>query len=331
MAATNPFKAKDLIVKYGWQIMPYLSNLGVNLLADSQVLFVDSGATNALDSDDTEHGHSFDKPYATLNFAINMCTASQGDVILLAPGHAEILNDFGTASSDNNTDEVVVDKIGVTIIGIGVGTLRPTFTCGTTGTHTDTTAGINVTAANVRISNIRVVSGLADIAAGITIGASADGTIIENCDIRDGNSATLEMIIGILVVANADDIIIRNNNFSTVPSGGCASVIKLAGGADRAIIEGNVCYGTYSAAAFDADQAASLETIIKDNIFANIGTVGCALHASSTGVLVRNMIAGNGGTLDAGLTNTDLMYCFENYEVDEDNKNAVSVPATDVS
>ncbi len=314
MASTNPMLASDLVSKYGWQIMPYLSNLGVNLLAESQVLFVDSGHAQTLDSDDGEHGHSFQRPFATIDYAIGQCTASQGDVILVAPGHTETI--VGATG-------FVLDVIGVTIIGIGVGTLRPTLSLGTA-----TAATLNVTAANCKLSNLRVISALANIAAGITIGASADGTIIEKCDIRDGNAAALEMVIGISVTADADDIVIRNNNFSTVPSGGCASAIKLVGGSDRCIIEGNTCYGTYSAAALDADQAASLECVIKNNTFANIGTVGCALHASTTGVLINNMIAGNGGTLDGGLTNTDLMYCLGNLEVDEDNVSGVAVPNT---
>lgn len=324
MAATNPFKVSDLVSKYGWQIMVYLSNLGATVLAESAVLFVDSGATNALDSDDGEHGHSFDKPFATANFAMNMCTASQGDIVLLAPGHAETLDDLGTASSDENTDELVMDKIGVSLIGIGSGTLRPTFTCGSA----DTTAGINITAANCRVKNIRVISGLADLAAGITIGASADGTIIEDCDIRDGNSAILEMVIGILVAANADDVVIRNCNFSTVPSGGCANAIKLAGGSDRCIIEGNVAQGTYSAGTVLGSAAKSTEMIIKNNIFTNQGAVALALKTDCTGIISGNFLAGT-TSMAAALTGDNAMWCFENYITGAVAVSGVINPAVD--
>ncbi|KKL92671.1 hypothetical protein LCGC14_1882380, partial [marine sediment metagenome] len=75
MAAVNPLRVSDLIKKYGWTIMPYLSNLGPTLLAEAQVLFVDSGHTNALDADDGEHGHELTKPLATWDYAIGLCTA----------------------------------------------------------------------------------------------------------------------------------------------------------------------------------------------------------------------------------------------------------------
>ena len=89
MPATNPLRVSDLIKKYGWTIMPYLSNLGHTLLAEAQVLFVDSGHTNALDADDTEHGHSFEKPLATVDYANSLLTADEGGLILSAPGHNE--------------------------------------------------------------------------------------------------------------------------------------------------------------------------------------------------------------------------------------------------
>ena len=298
---------RNLLRKYGQEIGAVLSSIGVDALAEANVFFVDNGHAQALDATDGEHGNRWSQPFATLNYAVSKCTASQGDIILLAPGHTETIDDLGTASG-TTTDEVVIDKIGVTIIGIGNGTLKPTFTMGST----DVTASINITAANVRIKNIRVISGLADLAAGITIGASADGTIIEDCDIRDGNAANLEMVIGISVAANADDIVIRNCNFSTVPAGGCANAIVFAGGCDRAIIEGNTAYGTYSAGVMLASTAASLECIIRNNTFVNEGAVALALHASSTGILSGNYFGGT-TSMAAALTGDTLMWCFENY------------------
>lgn len=323
MAMTNPMLTSDLIAKFGWQVMPYLSNLGVNLLAESALLFVDSGATNALDADDGIHGLSFENPFATLNFAAYMATASQGDVILIAPGHAETVDDLGSASS-TTTDEIVLDKIGLSVIGIGVGTLRPTFTMGSA----DTTASINITAANTRLSNVRVISGLADLAVGITVAATADGTIIENCEIRDGNDAALEMVIGINVAANADAVQIRNCVFETVASGGCANAIVLAGGCDRGEIVGNTAYGTYSAGAMLASAAASTGIIIKDNVLVNEGAVGLALNAATTGVLSGNYVGGT-TSIAAALTGDTAIWCFENYVTGAAGAAGIINPAVD--
>jgi len=317
---------RNLLRKYGQEIGAVLSSIGVDALAEANVFFVDSGHAQALDAADGEHGNRWSQPFATLNYAVSRCTASQGDIILLAPGHAETIDDLGTASG-TTTDEAVIDKIGVTIIGIGNGTLKPTFTVGSTA-GADVSGSINITAANVRIKNIRVISGLANLTAGITVGTAANGTIIEDCEIRDGNSAILEMVIGISVAANADDIVIRNCNFSTVPSGGCANAIVFAGGCDRAIIEGNTAYGTYSAGVMLASTAASLECIIKDNIFVNEGAVALALHASSTGILSGNFFGGTTSMAEA-LSGETLMWCFENYISGAAAASGVINPAVD--
>ena len=89
MASSNPLKVTDLTHKYGWDFLAYMANLGVNVPGDSQVLFVDSAATETSDVDDAFHGHSFKYPLATLEYAIGLCTDGQGDVILIAPGHTE--------------------------------------------------------------------------------------------------------------------------------------------------------------------------------------------------------------------------------------------------
>src|SRR3990167_2616461 len=86
------------------------------MLTTGNVFFVDSGASLAVD--DTAHGDSPERPFATLDYAVGQCTASNGDIIYVMPGHAE------TISADSGVD---VDVAGVTIIGVGRGASRPTF------------------------------------------------------------------------------------------------------------------------------------------------------------------------------------------------------------
>ena len=57
---------------------------------------------------------------ATVDQAVNKCTASKGDVIVVLPGHVETL---ATASVG-----IVLDVAGVTVVGLGSGNARPTFT-----------------------------------------------------------------------------------------------------------------------------------------------------------------------------------------------------------
>jgi len=320
MAATDPFKVTDLVAKYGWQFLGYLANLGVNLPGNAQVLFVDSAATNALDADDAMHGHSFEMPLATLDYAIGLCTDGQGDVILIAPGHTETL----TAATS-----CVVDKSDLTIVGLGTGLNRPTFSLGTL-----TTAKISVTAANVTIKNIRVVSALANVAEGLDAEAAANGLWLEDCDFRDGNAANLELVIGVTLAAECDDVTILNCEFHTVASGGCASAIMATAGNDRLRVEGCRIFGTYSASCIDADATtAHLDICIKDNSLLNQHATGdcIKLYTGTTGEITRNMVGQASGSIDSAIDGDDGVYLFENYEVDAAAVSGTLIPATTAS
>lgn len=320
MAAKNPFKVTDLVSKYGWQFLAYVANLGVNVPTNAQVLFVDVNATNALDADDTEHGHSFDKPLATLEYAIGLCTDGQGDVILIAPGHTENIT---TALP------CTVDIADLTIVGLGTGLNRPKFTIAT-----NTTATISVTAANVTIKNIQVVSNLANIAVGITVGASADGFWMEDCYISDGNSATLEMVIGVSLADQCDDATILNCRFHTTSGGGCASAIFATSANDRLRVEGCQMYGTWSSSCIDANATTlHLEIDIKDNVLINEHATGVSieLYSGTTGSIIRNMVGQTTGTVDAAITGDDGVYLYENYECDAVAVHAVVIPTTAAS
>lgn len=112
-----------------------------NDMITGDVYFVHSGTGNS-----GYTGKKPSNPLATWDQAVNKCTADQGDHIFLMPGHAETI----TAAA-----QVSLGVAGVTSIGLGNMTNRPMFTFSTA-----TTADINVSAANNRVSNIRCVSGI---------------------------------------------------------------------------------------------------------------------------------------------------------------------------
>ncbi len=317
MAATSPFKVKDLVAKYGWQFLGYLASLGVHVPGNGAVLFVDSNATLASDADDTEHGHSFDKPLATLDYAIGLATDGQGDLIILAPGHAENL-----AVSTS----CVVDKSDLTILGLGIGLNRPTFSF-----ITNTTATISVTSPNVTFKNCRFVSAIATLAVGITVGASAHGFWAEDCDFRDGGTDILEMVIAISLAAECDDATILNCEFHTVTGGNCSSAIFATAGNDRLRVEGCHSYGYYSAANIDANATTLHAGInIKDNTLVNMHATGntIELYTGTSGIVVRNMVGHTSDTIDQAISGDDGVYLFENYECDAVAKSAILIPAT---
>ena len=293
-------KLYDFVKKFGWEAFAVLHSIpGVR--GEGNIFFVDSGATNALNADDNSvHGSSWDLPFATVNYAVSRCTASQGDVILVAPGHTETIEDTGTASG-TTTDEFVVDKAGVSIIGLGRGSERPTITL---GTATDAAITFLAGSTDCLLRNFMVISDLEDLAAGITLSATSDGTVIENVEFRDGGAAK-EMILGINIAAACSDVVIKGCRFFTTDTGSSTSAaISLAGAADRLVIEDCFFSGDWNDQVITGTVAASVDVLIKNSLFRNIDGGGLAgnFNASTTGMIVNCRVAASGAEDQAAWT-----------------------------
>lgn len=250
------------------------------------IFFVDSGHADAADDVATDQGGSWSKPYATLDYAIGKCTASNGDIILLAPGHAENI-----ASATG----CVLDVAGVTIIGIGGGSLIPTLSLTTAATAT-----ISITAANCAIKNVRLVSNYTGgITAGITVAATADGLLLE--DLQVGETAnTKEFLTGITLAANADNVTIDRLEYINTGSTDSLAAITLAGAADRFRLLNSKIIGNFETATIHASTAAGTNIVIADNCMNNpdaTAGLNISLHASTTGIVVRNLIFGGKDTV----------------------------------
>lgn len=300
MAATNPLKVRDLVAKYGWQIQPYLANIGVNLLSDAQILFVDSGATNTLDADDTVHGHSFENPLATIDYAIGLCTASQGDIILVAPGHAETL----TGAAD-----ITLDVIGVSIIGIGNGMLRPTLSI---ATDADEAAPVYVSAANTRISNLIFKGAKATTGSQDTIEVEANDVVIENCIFYEpANTNELAAGAGYGVITIVDDtsaiarLTVKGCTMLGATGGGDESFISVVDGSNGATdvrVEDCHIQGTFADGIIQADAGTNVNTrwTVKNCDFINdlaTGGAGACIQVDSGAafyVIGGNMLSADG-------------------------------------
>jgi hypothetical protein len=114
--------------------------------------FVDSGATYA--SDATGYGMSPDKPFATLDYAIGQATANNGDIIYVMPGHAE---------SYGSGEGFTADVAGLTVVCLGEGADRPTFTFAAT----DATCA--VTAASFKMTGFLFVVSIDSVVTYATI------------------------------------------------------------------------------------------------------------------------------------------------------------------
>lgn len=197
------------------------------LLAGGNVFWVDSGASLA--SDAVTAGKSRDKPFATLDYAIGQCTASNGDVIYLCEGHAENVADAA---------DIVFDVAGVTVIGLGSGALRPTFTF-----ITDAGADIDITAASVTIQNVLFYFNKDGLTNPIHV-AAADFSLV-NCEFRDA-SASVQANFGIVGTTAADRLLIDGLIYNGYTAGsGTTSGIRL-NGSDNAVIQNSRFYGEFT-------------------------------------------------------------------------------------
>ena len=167
-----------------------------------QVFWVGNGSAmlgNQRSGADGNNG-SFNAPFSTLAYAVSRCTASRGDVIFIKPGHAETIS---------SASALTLSIAGVAIVGLGAGSLRPTFTL-----DTATTATINVSAANVSIQNCIFTANFADIVSVFTL-TTAKYFALENCYIKATatNMNFLNVVDTNATTADADGLYIVGNKW----------------------------------------------------------------------------------------------------------------------
>ena len=206
----------------------------------------------------TNSGKTPSKPLATITQALAKCTASKGDIIMCMPGHAESV--IAAAG-------IAVSKIGVSIVGMGTGTLRPTITFAT-----DTLADIDIDAANVSLINFRFIGNIASLDAPIDVNAA--GFEMVNCDFYC-TTATTDFDITVITDATANDMIISGCGFhyeyslaDTAVSNTSVSCIDLVG-ADRAVIVNNYITGNFTTSAINGITTASYDILISGNDITN--------------------------------------------------------------
>lgn len=265
------------------------------------------------------YGQNPDAPVATLDYAIGLCTASKGDTIYLMPGHAEnIANATGCA----------IDVAGVRIIGLGQGALRPTLTI-----TTATTATIAVSAANVWIENVLIVSNFLNIAAAMTVAATADGLTLKNVEMND-TSVILGALIQVTIAAACTDVTIDGFRHSVIANAGltaaATNVILCEGAADRFLMRRSYIHAYTSAGAVALAAAASRGVMLHDNFIVNEDTSAglcISTNAATTGGIFRNFVAGtknNTQTISGG----NALHFAENYGTDTVATTGILTPST---
>lgn len=211
------------------------------------VYWVDSGIGS-----DGNSGKSPEKPWATLDYAVSRCTASNGDIIFVAPGHAETIS---TATA------LAIDVAGVSIVGLGTGALRPTFTVGTAATAT-----ITFSANNCSAENIIVKSALDGLNTAITVTGTGVYLDIEHQD----TSSTVEADIAIACSGDQFTCKLRDIGFT---AGDQRDQSITLNGVDNARIDVDF-YGKVATSVVDMITAACTDVEVRGTMYVSGTTDG---------------------------------------------------------
>lgn len=238
------------------------------ILTTGKVFFVSSGSGNAGYS-----GLSPDDPLATVEQALAKCTANKGDVIIAMPGHAEAV--ASAAAID-------LDIAGVSLIGLGSGSLRPTFTMGTV-----VGASFKVSAANVTVANVVFAGGIDALTGPLNITA-ADCKLL-NIETKDVTGEATDFI---LTSAAANRLEIDGWRHDGAVAAGPNSALAIVGG-DRIVVKNFKIDGNFAVSAIDIRTTATTDLevhdgfvrnrnaadiCIKDTITASTGNIGPNLY-----------------------------------------------------
>lgn len=282
------------------QGMPVLNTYGGN------VVWVDSG------SGLTGSG-TFKRPFATIEAAFNSgkLTANNGDIVMVKAGHAEAIS--AAAGID-------ADIAGVSVVGLGNGSDRPTITFDTAAT-TD----IDIDAANITFENLIFSANFADIAAAIDV--NAVNFTLRGCHFQ---ATATDMNFKICV---QDAAAVASNGLTIE---GCTSLmldaadthfVNLAGTPDGVVIRNNVLHGNWGTMCIGGAGIVTRATI-SGNLIHNIATDADAcinMAATATGIMTDNRATGGHAT--DGIVCGDLGSLENYYELSTSDLTGVVEPA----
>jgi hypothetical protein len=266
------------------------------------------------------------RPFKTLDYAIGKCTASKGDVIYVMPGHTENIAAAGA---------IAMDVAGINVVGIGRGSLRPTFTL------TAAASSVTISAADCMISNCIFTAGFADVATCFTVSAknariekcffnesavdlnwlsciltdavdnSCDGLQVVGCKRTSIDAAALAMIS---ILGNINDLMVEDNfdNQASAANVGhfmiCSSKVLLSASIQRNVLN-----------------------LTGDNNAQAVGVFQTGSSSTSTGIMAWNLV----GSLDTGteliVTASQGFQMFNNYYTGTANASGKLWPVVDVA
>ena len=279
------------------------------------VFFVDSVASGATDV--AGYGTTPDAPFKTIDFAVGQCTANQGDVIFVLPGHVE------TVAAAAGLD---LDVAGIRIIGLGNRADRPKIDFTATG------ADMDIDAANITLENFNLdLTSFDALAAPIDVNSA--GFTMRKCHVLTADSGG-QCTLGVLTDANADYMVIEDCFFEGSSDAGTTATVRIVGG-DFIEIKRCRFVGAYTTTigAIEMLTTAPSHILIDDcdiNNTTAASTVCITGITGATGTIrrctLRNQTDANNGQIAA----TGNMQLFENYGVNNNGERGIALGTASV-
>jgi len=250
---------------------------------------------------------AFDSPLATIGQAITKVGTQhkKGDTIVLMPGHSETITGAGG---------ITCSTADVNIIGLGIGTDRPTFLM-----DGGTTVTFVISAANVLVRNCFFKSGHASVVACFDI--TAGGCWLDQLEF--GNNTTNENFVTPIKATsttdnNADGLTVTNCRWFTTDTDD-REFIEINANLNKLTVKDNYVRTTSATAQLilSAGTKVLTEVEITGNTLINAMTSGSLFisngASTNTGVIANNYCGNLDTTGAQDLGACANIYFFENY------------------
>jgi hypothetical protein len=260
-----------------------------NAMTTGNIFFVNS----VTGTDGAGYGQNPDAPCATIDYAIGLCTANQGDRIYVMPLHVETI--AGAAG-------VALDVAGVEIIGIGTGAARPKVNFTATGST------FAVSAANCTVRNILFTGGIDAVVSPITV-AAADFKLLD-CEYRDVTGQCTDFLV---TTAAATRMVIDGLRYDGDTAAGTNAAIAIVGG-DRIEIKNSRFDGNFAVGVIDVRTTATTDLEVHDCVARTRNSVDIFLIdtiTGSTGVVGPNLnlrLQDNAANITEACTGATFVY-----------------------
>jgi hypothetical protein len=274
------------------------------------ILFVDSNVSSE------GNGLSPESAFSTLNEAIAAASANNGDIIYVMEGHAETID---------SAADVDISKAGLTIIGLGRGGDRPTFTFSTSADGT-----FAIGASSTYIENLLLVANFTNgVTVGIDIDDSHSDVYLKNLELRAA-AATKEFLKGITIAEGATRVTIDGCRF-TEGAGDATAAVFTESTAVGLTIKNCTFSGKWGTAVLDLDDDAITGGLDIWNNYSYNSDTGAGLFATVTAATVGFFVGNRSGIGKANtvpVTDGSASVFVDNLATDAANISELKYPAT---